>query len=288
MILQTAVLSVLLCSAQSFTVQASFEKSDESSGNTIEDDDFSVSTLLEKANANLGKDLDEPLVMFGDIAVPTGLGNADPCTARGCLWPKASDGNVYVPYRISNQYSRRERDIIIRGLRSFAQSTCVRFTPVNRQRDFVDIQSRSGCYSFVGRRGNSQIVSLSRQGCVFHQIVQHELLHALGFNHEQTRSDRDRHVRILLQNVIRGQEHNFRRIRTNNLGTPYDYSSVMHYGRYAFSRNREPTIVPIPNSNVAIGRAVQMSRVDILRVNRLYRCNSTRPNVEPLERNEFL
>ncbi|XP_067453175.1 low choriolytic enzyme-like isoform X1 [Thunnus thynnus] len=288
MILQTAVLSVLLCSAQSFTVQASFEKSDESSGNTIEDDDFSVSTLLEKANANLGKDLDEPLVMFGDIAVPTGLGNADPCTARGCLWPKASDGNVYVPYRISNQYSRRERDVIIRGLRSFAQSTCVRFTPVNRQRDFVDIQSRSGCYSFVGRRGNSQIVSLSRQGCVFHQIVQHELLHALGFNHEQTRSDRDRHVRILLQNVIRGQEHNFRRIRTNNLGTPYDYSSVMHYGRYAFSRNREPTIVPIPNSNVAIGRAVQMSRVDILRVNRLYRCNSTRPNVEPLEINEFL
>ncbi|XP_044210096.1 low choriolytic enzyme-like isoform X1 [Thunnus albacares] len=288
MILQTAVLSVLLCSAQSFTVQASFEKSDESSGNTIEDDDFSVSTLLEKANANLGKDLDEPLVMFGDIAVPTGLGNADPCTARGCLWPKASDGNVYVPYRISNQYSRRERDVIIRGLRSFAQSTCVRFTPVNRQRDFVDIQSRSGCYSFVGRRGSGQIVSLSRQGCVYHQIVQHELLHALGFNHEQTRSDRDRHVRILLQNVIRGQEHNFRRIRTNNLGTPYDYSSVMHYGRYAFSRNREPTIVPIPNSNVAIGRAVQMSRVDILRVNRLYRCNSTRPNVEPLEGNEFL
>ncbi|XP_044210175.1 low choriolytic enzyme-like isoform X2 [Thunnus albacares] len=273
MILQTAVLSVLLCSAQSFTVQASFEKSDESSGNTIEDDDFSVSTLLEKANANLGKDLDEPLVMFGDIAVPTGLGNADPCTARGCLWPKASDGNVYVPYRISNQYSRRERDVIIRGLRSFAQSTCVRFTPVNRQRDFVDIQSRSGCYSFVGRRGSGQIVSLSRQGCVYHQIVQHELLHALGFNHEQTRSDRDRHVRILLQNVIRGQEHNFRRIRTNNLGTPYDYSSVMHYGRYAFSRNREPTIVPIPNSNVAIGRAVQMSRVDILRVNRLYRCS---------------
>lgn len=51
-----------------------------------------------------GKNLDEPLVMFGDIAVPTGFQNADPCTARGCLWPKSRDGNVYVPYRISNQY----------------------------------------------------------------------------------------------------------------------------------------------------------------------------------------
>ncbi|XP_044052632.1 low choriolytic enzyme-like isoform X2 [Siniperca chuatsi] len=289
MILQTAVLSVLFCSVHSFTIQASFEKSDEYSGNTIEDDEFSVSTLLEKANINVGKNFDEPLVMFGDIAMPTGLQNADPCTARGCLWPKATDGNVYVPYRISNQYSQRETDTIIRGLRSFAESTCIRFTPLNSQEDFVDIQSLSGCYSFVGRRGNGQTVSLSRQGCVFQQIVQHELLHALGFNHEQTRSDRDEHVRILLQNVIPGMEHNFRRINTRNLGTPYDYNSVMHYGRFAFSSNREPTIVPIPDSNVAIGRATQMSPIDILRVNRLYNYSTaSRPGLEPVQRNHFL
>ncbi|XP_076591006.1 low choriolytic enzyme-like isoform X2 [Chaetodon auriga] len=274
MILQAAVLSVLFCAIHSFTIEASFEKSDEYSGNTIEDDDFSVSTLLERANTNVGKNSDEPLVMFGDIAMPTGLENADPCTERGCLWPKATDGNVYVPYRISSQYSQRERNTIIQGLRSFAASTCIRFTPLNGQIDFVDIQSRSGCYSFVGRRGRGQTVSLSRQGCVFQQVIQHELLHALGFNHEQTRSDRDQHVRILFENIIPGMQGNFRKIRTRNLGTPYDYNSVMHYGRYAFSRNRQPTIVPIPNSNVAIGRASQMSPTDILRVNRLYRCRN--------------
>ncbi|KAM9366251.1 low choriolytic enzyme-like [Symphorus nematophorus] len=290
MILSAAVLSVLLCSVRSFTIQASPEHSVESSGNTIEDDDFSVSTLLEKANANVGKNLDEPLVMFGDIAIPTGLQNADPCVRRGCLWPKARDGNVYVPYRISSQYSTRERDTIIRGLRSFAASTCIRFTPRNRQADFVDIQSRSGCYSFVGRRGRGQVVSLSRRGCVFEQIIQHELLHALGFNHEQTRSDRDLHVRIQLQNVISGMEHNFRKIQTNNLGTPYDYNSVMHYGRFAFSKNREPTIVPIPNPNVAIGRATQMSPIDIRRVNILYRCNRTASghDLEPVQGTQFL
>ncbi|KAI3376780.1 hypothetical protein L3Q82_000375 [Scortum barcoo] len=257
------------------------EKSDESSGNTIEDDEFSVSTLIEKANINVGKNFDDPLVMFGDIAMPSGLQNADPCTARGCLWPKSSDGNVYVPYRISNEYSRRERNTIIQGLRSFAQSTCIRFTPLNRQGDFVDIQSRSGCFSFIGRRGGGQVVSLCRQGCVFQQIIQHELLHALGFNHEQTRSDRDEHVRILLENVIPGMEFNFRQIQTRNLGTPYDYNSVMHYGRFAFSRNRQPTIIPIPNSNVPIGRATQMSPNDILRVNRLYGCNTTAVRHDP-------
>lgn len=58
-----------------------------------------------------GKNLDEPLVMFGDIAMPTGLQNADPCTERGCLWPKATDGNVYVPYRISNQYCKSQQPV---------------------------------------------------------------------------------------------------------------------------------------------------------------------------------
>lgn len=53
-----------------------------------------------------GKNSDEPLVMFGDIAVPTGLQNADPCTRTGCTWPKATDGNVYVPYRISRDYCK--------------------------------------------------------------------------------------------------------------------------------------------------------------------------------------
>ncbi|KAJ0002346.1 hypothetical protein NQD34_002142 [Periophthalmus magnuspinnatus] len=244
---QTVLLCSLLCSTHTFSItRNTFDKNEESSGSTMEEDDLSISTLLEKANKNLGKDLADPLVVEGDIAVPYGLQNADPCTARGCLWPKATDGNVYVPYRISNQYSQRETNTIIDGLRSFAQSTCVRFTPLDRQRDFVDIQSQGGCFSFVGRRGGAQVVSLARQGCVFQSTIQHELLHALGFNHEQTRSDRDTHVRILLENVIRGMEFNFRKIQTRNLGTPYDYNSVMHYGRFAFSSNRQPTIVPIP------------------------------------------
>lgn len=60
------------------------------------------------------------------------------------------------------------------------------------------------CWSFVGRRGGKQVVSLARRGCLYHGTVQHELLHALGFNHEQTRSDRDNHIRVLLQNVQSG------------------------------------------------------------------------------------
>ncbi|KAJ8412873.1 hypothetical protein AAFF_G00104550 [Aldrovandia affinis] len=232
--------------------------------------DLSVSTLLEKANRNIVHGADEPTIV-DDIAMVSEK-NADPCTSRGCMWQKYSDGKVYVPYVIANHYSSRELSIIEHGLQSFSSSTCIRFTRRSNERDYVYIQSQNGCYSYVGRTGGGQVVSLSRQGCIYHGTIQHELLHALGFNHEQTRSDRDYHIRVLLENVVSGMEHNFNRINTNNQGTPYDYNSVMQYHRYAFSRNNQPTMVPIPNSNVEIGTATEMSYNDIMRINRLYQC----------------
>uniref|UniRef100_A0A673KUA0 Metalloendopeptidase n=1 Tax=Sinocyclocheilus rhinocerous TaxID=307959 RepID=A0A673KUA0_9TELE len=226
----------------------------------------------------LGARVDGPLITFGDIAVSTGFKNADPCTARECKWERSTDGLVYVPYVISNQYSPDELKVIERGLRSFADVSCIRFVPHEGQRHFLHIMSDSGCYSYLGRQGGGQVVSLERPGCVYHHTVQHELLHALGFHHEQNRSDRDKHIKILLENVLQKQS-NFKKSETNNLATPYDYNSVMHYSRKAFSRNNEPTMIPIPDGNVVIGEARSMSRNDILRINRLY-CSITFFNIK--------
>ncbi|XP_027017093.1 high choriolytic enzyme 1-like [Tachysurus fulvidraco] len=235
--------------------------------------ELSVGELIERANINVRRDADEPELVEGDIAVPKDTErNADPCTSNGCLWPKSTDGNVYVPYVILNHYSSNELQVIQRGLDSFASFSCIRFVRRSNQRDYVSIESRNGCYSYVGRRGYAQTVSLARSGCVYHKTVQHELLHALGFNHEQTRSDRDNYIRVGWENIQSGMEHNFNKIATLNQGTVYDYNSVMQYHRTAFSKNGQPTMIPIPNPNVSFGQATQMSQNDITRLNRLYKC----------------
>uniref|UniRef100_A0A3B5QLA7 Metalloendopeptidase n=2 Tax=Xiphophorus TaxID=8082 RepID=A0A3B5QLA7_XIPMA len=236
--------------------------------------ELSVGELLERANRDRTPDFDEPTLIGGDIAVRSEADrNADPCTSNGCLWLKYTDGKVYIPYYIANHYSDREREIIVRGLDSFSTVSCIRFRPYqNGDHEWLSIESRNGCYSYVGRVGGGQTVSLSSQGCLYHSTVQHELLHALGFNHEQTRSDRDNHILVHWDNIIEGMEYNFYKINTLNQGTPYDYNSVMQYERYAFSKNNLPTMEPIPDSNVSFGKATQMSQNDIDRLNRLYNC----------------
>ncbi|GLD55126.1 hatching enzyme 1.2-like protein [Lates japonicus] len=120
-------------------------------------------------------------------------------------------------------------------METFHHKTCIRFVPHRGQSDYLSIESELGCWSTIGRDGGQQVVSLSVYGCLDHGIIQHELLHALGFYHEHTRSDRDK--------------------------TAFSSS----YGA--------DTITPIPDSSVPIGQKDDMSDIDILRINRLYECN---------------
>jgi len=262
-----AVLALLLVSAWAEEEDVAVIEEDTSA-------ELSVGEILEKANRNHVRDADEPELVELDIAVDSDAEkNADPCTSNGCMWGKWTDGNVYVPYYIQNHYSSREKAIIERGLESFSSFSCIRFRPYrNGDRDYISIENNNGCYSSIGRRGGGQTLSLARSGCLYHNTVQHELLHALGFNHEQTRSDRDNHIRVAWENVIENMKHNFNKKNTLNQNTGYDYNSVMQYHKYAFSKNNRPTMIPIPNSNAEIGKASQMGKSDIDRLNRLYKC----------------
>ncbi|XP_078270866.1 astacin-like metalloendopeptidase [Rhinoraja longicauda] len=231
-----------------------------------------IFTRIAEINKNFGSSMS---LEYGDIATG-GSKNAIKCLygPRSCLWPRSRDGIVYVPYTLDRAFSKTHETIIYNAMKEFDTLTCVKFAYRRHQKNYIKIIAGSGCWANVGHNSRVQITSLQVNGCINRGIIQHELLHILGFHHEQNRNDRDEYVTILLDNVINEARYNFRKINTNNLGAPYDYTSVMHYGRTAFSNDGESsTIIPKPDPDVVIGQRFGMSSLDIQKVNKLYKCN---------------
>lgn len=77
------------------------------------------------------------------------------------------------------------------------------------------IKHPKGCWSYIGKTGGAQIVSLqppdnSGTNCLGSEgRAIHELLHAVGIFHEQSRYDRDRFVKIHWENIVDGRSEQF-------------------------------------------------------------------------------
>uniref|UniRef100_A0AC35G4G8 Metalloendopeptidase n=1 Tax=Panagrolaimus sp. PS1159 TaxID=55785 RepID=A0AC35G4G8_9BILA len=150
------------------------------------------------------------------------------------------------------------------------------WTDGNVPYEMDDAFSNSRCYSQVGRTGGKQELSLGR-GCLFHEIIVHELMHSLGFWHEHSRIDRDDHIRIKWENILPGMKSQFDIISgalQDTLGENYDYRSIMHYDSTAFSRNGQNTIeTMVDGFTGVIGSATDLSDLDVVKIEKLYRCS---------------
>ena len=134
------------------------------------------------------------------------------------------------------------------------------------------------CCSFVGFLNyGCQLVSIG-QYCLKHATILHEIGHVIGFWHEQSRPDRDEHISVLLYNINPRYLSNFLkkdRSQVDSMGVPYDYNSIMHYPETAFSR--QPGLVTLLSKEwgIPLGNAHELSYLDVLQANKLYRCGKS-------------
>ncbi|KAF9797031.1 hypothetical protein SFRURICE_006906 [Spodoptera frugiperda] len=190
--------------------------------------------------------------------------------------------NGVIPYEIDGNFSGAHKSLFKQAMRHWENFTCVKFVErdADLHKDYIVFTERPcGCCSFVGKRGSgAQAISIGKN-CDKFGIVVHELGHVVGFWHEHTRPDRDRHVQIIRDNIMLGQEYNFNKLteeEVNSLGQTYDYDSIMHYARNTFSKGTYlDTILPLEvhgKKRPEIGQRVRLSVSDIAQTNLLYKC----------------
>ncbi len=194
--------------------------------------------------------------------------------------------NGIVRYRISSGISQSTATLIRRAMDHFEDHTCLSFVTASSG-DYIDfINTDSGCYSNIGRIVGRQVINLQSPGCETFGIIVHEIGHAIGFWHEQSRPDRDQYVNILLGNIESDKAFAFMRKNdneVNSLNSIYDYGSIMHYGKSYFSKpgcsGSGCTTISVNNQaeynrqgTPRLGQRNGLSIEDIRQTNLLYGC----------------
>ncbi|KAI4481328.1 hypothetical protein M0804_009448 [Polistes exclamans] len=226
----------------------------------------------------------------GDIMLPL---NHKGSNRNGLLDTTTRWPNATVPYYIEEEdFDRSDIEVIKDAIKEYHSRSCLRFRPYKESDiDYVRIQGKSsGCWSMVGRHGKGQVLNLQVDGCVRHGVVVHELMHALGFYHQQSAANRDEWVVIHWDNIKPGKEHNFEkydRDTVTDFGSSYDYSSVMHYSAHAFSANGEATITP-KVEDAKIGQRNGLSKIDVEKLQAMYKdeCDNREPEVSTASESE--
>uniref|UniRef100_A0A914EJ05 Zinc metalloproteinase n=1 Tax=Acrobeloides nanus TaxID=290746 RepID=A0A914EJ05_9BILA len=183
-----------------------------------------------------------------------------------------------IPYYIdTTTVDAHTKDLIEQGVAFWQNHTCLRFTELTAPSSpCIQFIKDNGCYSYIGYTGIIQDLSIG-VGCEHFGIITHEINHALGVFHEQSRYDRDSYITIDFTNIQPASITNFNEetnTTTTNHNVPYDYGSVMHYGEADFAIN--PSIPNIYAKEAyqqsTMGQRFKPNFNDLLLINTHYSC----------------
>ena len=193
-------------------------------------------------------------VQVDDLILPSDVVFGD-STFSATTWTGA-----VVPYIFDANVSASDQLIGIDAMAEWSAAANVAFVPRTTEANYIRFFTTNSNSSFVGMIGGQQTINIFNWNYRF--IVCHEICHALGYWHEQSRPDRNTYVTINYANINPSYSYNFNIVGGATMNGAYDFDSIMHYGPTAFSINGQPTITINPGYSGVIGQRQHLSVLD--------------------------
>eukprot|EP00639_Heterosigma_akashiwo_P013361 CAMPEP_0206376080 /NCGR_PEP_ID=MMETSP0294-20121207/9260_1 /ASSEMBLY_ACC=CAM_ASM_000327 /TAXON_ID=39354 /ORGANISM="Heterosigma akashiwo, Strain CCMP2393" /LENGTH=795 /DNA_ID=CAMNT_0053824119 /DNA_START=101 /DNA_END=2485 /DNA_ORIENTATION=- len=189
-----------------------------------------------------------------------------------------ADAVVY--YEISEELKSPLVEGIHAAAWAWTQNSPVRMIESSEAQDrlYISGTDLGMCSATLGKTaGGPQLVTIALDGGCGIGNIMHELGHAIGWNHEHLRADRDDYITVQEEFIIDGYEDMFEKKHGELQGVhPYDYGSLMHYPVNGFTTDRGKQTIKAKSSKLqaykkqypndlpdgVIGQRIMMSTID--------------------------
>jgi astacin len=196
-------------------------------------------------------------------------------TGQNRRWPD----NI-VPYTIASDVPDKPR--IEAAAKAWNDATPFQVVSRTSEPNYIEFRrtTAASCSSSVGMIGGRQFINLP-DNCPIASII-HEIGHAIGFFHTQSREDRNMFIRVRADSIDKASISNYdQNISNADDEGPYAYDSIMHYSNTGFAFTGELAMETVP-TGIPIGQRNGLSPSDI---DTAFRLAGQQPNLTVITSN---
>ncbi|PVH23936.1 M12 family metallopeptidase [Sphingobacterium corticibacter] len=186
-------------------------------------------------------------------------------------WPNKT---VFYKLPVQGSLSTNNYNIFLANIQNafdlITAETSVRFVERTTQPEYINFVFSLTSNSSPLGWSRGRVNQINIYNITYPAIIAHEIMHSMAIMHEQTRPDRDSFIHVYIERVPLQARINFNIMPGYVNHGPFDFESVMLYGSFDFSIDRNLPVLTRLDGSTWNSQRARLTPGDYAGINALY------------------